>query len=179
VTEGKVQGGEPCRGNAECVSNERTPGICRLGDDGSGFCLFPGRAGAVGEACASNCGGEYDCSSQVAGMDVYCYPDTGLQCVGGTCQPLDAIGASCSFESCVESATCREGTCIARAGVGGTCASSDECTDENHCSNGACTARKPAGSACEPSADECRGSCLEGQCSDLVLETLCAFGAPF
>jgi hypothetical protein len=179
VTEGEVSGGFPCEGNAECVASERSPGICRQEDDGNGFCLFPGRAGALGEACASNCDDAYSCSSQVAGEDVYCYRDTGLECVGGTCQALDAIGAACSFGSCIDSATCREGVCIARAGVGGKCSSSDECTDENYCASGACTPRKLAGSACDPSADECRGSCFEGQCSDLVLETLCAFGAPF
>lgn len=179
VTEGKVLGGFPCRGNAECMSSERSQGLCRLGDDGNGFCQFPGREGALGEACAGDCPDGFECSSQVAGEDVYCYRETGLECVGGTCQALDAIGASCTLDSCVESATCRGGTCIARAGVGGTCSSSDECTDENYCSNGACTPRKAAGEACDPSADECRASCFEGQCSDLALETLCAFGAPF
>jgi len=179
VTEGKLAGGEPCKGNAECEASERSQGLCRLGDDGSGFCQFPGRAGALGEACAGNCPSDFECSSQVAGENVYCYRDTGLECVGGTCQALDAIGASCTLNSCVESASCRGGTCIARAGVGGMCASSDECTDENYCSDGECTQRLAAGAACDPSADECRGSCFEAQCSDLVLETVCAFGAPF
>jgi hypothetical protein len=180
VTEGKVAGGGACESSAECPSSERASSVCSLDGEGRGVCRFPGRAGAVGEACAGNCdGGRLECGSDVAGMDTFCYRDTGLTCTAGTCQALAAIGAPCSgFDSCVDGATCSGGVCLALAGLGGACSSSSECRDEHYCAAGACAARLPSGSACDDTADSClNGTCMGGRCSDFLLEFMCAFGA--
>jgi len=179
VTEGKIPGGGSCKSGVECPSSDRSASACSLAEDGDGVCRFPGRAGALGEACAGNCeDARLECGSDVAGMDTFCYRDTGLTCTAGTCQPLAALGVPCSgFDSCVDGATCSGGVCLALAGLGGACTNSSECREEHYCAAGACTARTAPGSTCDETADSClNGTCVGGRCSDFLLELLCGFG---
>jgi hypothetical protein len=176
VTEGKLPGGSECRGSAECLSTDRTPGGCFAGLDDVERCVYPGRAAGRGEACVGDCDDIYGCSSDMPGMDSFCYPDTGLWCNGGTCQDFDAIGAPCTFDTCAVGAMCSGSVCVAQGAAGAACASSEECTDANYCSNGICAARLPAGSACTATDSCLNGSCIEGSCFDFILETLCVFG---
>jgi hypothetical protein len=175
VTEGMLPGGSVCKSSAECVSSDRSPGGCFAAVDGANRCNYPGRAAALGEACAGDCDFGYPCSSEVAGMDTYCYPDTGLRCDGGVCRAFDPIGAPCSVDSCVVGAMCNGSMCVAQAGTGAACTLSSQCTDD-YCLNGVCTARLPAGSACTTNESCSTGLCTEGSCFDFLLETMCVFG---
>ena len=180
VTEGTLAGGEVCRDAAECVSSARSGGACLPDADGTDRCQFPGRAAERGEACVGSCADLFPCSSDEAGMDGYCYEDTGLFCNGdGVCQDFVALGAPCGvFDECASGAACRGGLCVAKAGVGASCTQNAQCTDENHCSSGVCSARQPVGAACDDASDSClNGFCTEGRCTDVVVETLCGFGA--
>jgi hypothetical protein len=177
VTEGTLPGGSECKSSAECVSSDRSPGSCFPATDGTNRCDYPGRAAAQGETCAGDCDDDYPCVSEVAGMDTFCYPDTGLYCLDDVCTPFDPIGAPCSFDSCVSGATCSGSTCVALAGQGGACTLSTQCSDENYCLNGICTARLPAGSPCTTSESCSDGLCTEGTCFSFLLETMCVFGS--
>jgi hypothetical protein len=172
-----VAGGEVCRSSAECVSTDRSRGVCQVVED-DGICSFPGRAAGAGERCAGDCDEGLECNATAAGMDGFCYRDTGLTCTDGACEPLAAVGAPCSgFGSCVDGATCTGATCVALAGLGGACMTSSNCRPEHYCSSGACAERVLPGSPC-PTSDSCQGTCIDGRCADIVLETLCLFGSP-
>jgi len=179
VTEGKLSGGDSCKSSAECPSSERAAAVCRMTDDANGFCLFPGRAAARGEACAGDCDDTFDCTGAESGADAFCYADTGLRCLNGTCQDLVPVGGACSgFGDCLATATCSGGVCRALAGAGAACVSSSDCLPELYCAaGGSCAARLPAGSACDPTADACLDGCLDGKCANFALETLCLFGS--
>jgi hypothetical protein len=177
VTEGRLPGGSVCESSAECVSSDRSPGSCFLAVDDTNRCDYPGRAAALGGACAGDCDFGAPCSSEVAGMDAFCYPDTGLYCDGGVCRALDPIGAPCSFDSCVVGAMCDGTMCVAQAGVGAACTLSEQCTAGNYCLNGVCSAELAAGSPCTVSDSCANGSCTEGACFAFPLETMCVFGA--
>lgn len=178
VTEGKLSGGDACKSSAECPSSERAAAACRMTDDANGFCLFPGRAAARGEACAGDCDGSFDCTGAEPGADAFCYADTGLRCMNGTCQELAPVGAACSISGdCVATATCSGAVCRALASAGAACASSSDCLPELYCAAGTCAPRLPAGSACDVAVDSCLDGCIAGKCANFALETLCLFGS--
>ena len=177
VTEGRLPGGSVCESSAECLSSDRSRGSCVPAVDGTIRCDYPGRAAALGGACVGDCDFGDPCSSDVAGMDSFCYPDTGLYCDGGFCRALDPIGAPCSFDSCVVGAMCDGSMCVARAGAGAACTLSEQCTDGHYCLNEFCTAELPAGSPCTASDSCSNGSCTDGTCFAFRLETMCDSGA--
>jgi hypothetical protein len=178
VAEGKLAGGEACKSNVECPASERAAAVCRLTDDQQGFCLFPGRVAARGEACAGDCSGDFECSAAEPGMDAFCYADTGLRCENGTCVDRAPVGAPCSgFDDCVATATCSNAICRGLSGPAAPCVASGDCLPDLYCASGACAARLPAGSACDAAPDSCLDACINGRCASFALETLCLFGS--
>jgi hypothetical protein len=122
-----LKAGSACSNiTAQCGANL----ACTAGDDGglSGTCVpLPGAGGACSYAlpCASGlfCSAQSTCAApHYVALGATCASEAGDVCLGGSCV---------------------EGTCIAFAGVGGSCASfeSPECAYGLTCQNGTCASQ--------------------------------------
>lgn len=101
----------------------------------------------------------------------------------GECRPLAAPGEACGAEtedavSCGTNASCEEGRCVARIGVGEACAPEDRCVIGARCEGGVC--RAPSYVDVNESCDQdnrCRykSHCEAGTCvEDAMLDESCA-----
>ena len=112
-----------------------------------GQCLAIPR-GKAGDACNGTCtdhGDGSSCSSSGQTGAATCWTNEGVFCgQDGTCQALLPIGAACSFEGCVSTAYCNDGTCAPRLGAGEPCNDAWEaCQAGLYCSQaGVCVAEE-------------------------------------
>lgn len=136
ATDGSACGGA-CNGRlrTECIYPGSSQG-CREASCSAGVAIFAARCrgdgtcpeptqldcaplSCDGDTCASDCGGDEDCSE-------------GSYCRSGICSPLEPLGASCSRNESCESSFCADGVCCdsacteqcascAEAGTEGTC----------------------------------------------------------
>jgi len=146
---GTLSDGETCETAAQCAS-----GHCRPAET-CGVCA---PAAAVGDSCSANviCGH----------FDLVCDVATS-KCVAKT-----PIGGACDdFGDCGVDASCRDGTCVNRAGEGEACGGEKsgppDCAQELACVRGTCAKMVAValGEACD-GARLCRGAarCVSGKC---------------
>ena len=153
---GVKQPGIACEGDIGCAPVPGADVYCE------GECIATPR-GKQGDACNGTCtdhGDGESCSgsSSQAGAAT-CWTNDGVFCgQDGTCQALLAIGAPCSFEGCVATAYCSNGTCAPRLGAGEVCAGEyDACAAGLSCSQaGVCIANEPENDFVSP--DFCSGA---------------------
>jgi hypothetical protein len=171
---GKGKPGEVCSTDSDCAKSSEGQVTCAsilVNDDWKRMCQV-WIAGKAGDACVGTQDGDgYGGSGDnTLPRITMCKISDGLRCAEGSCVPLSAVGASCSWTSdCVRSAYCdsTRNKCAARIANGGTCAVSynNDCVAGSYCNPDSkqCTAQLAIGATC--SSDD---MCLSVNCSDNV-----------
>ncbi len=123
---GSVGEGGACEDATECESARQVATHCvstSSGEGALGVCRAALR-GKLGDACDESCGAEGDCSSNYSGRAsdaalTSCYAQDALFCAGaggspGTCAPLIALDALCTYDDECATSSCAQGVCKPR-----------------------------------------------------------------
>jgi len=136
--------GEPCANGTEC-NTAQGPTTCLFtnGDASPGVCKRTTH-GKAGDACVSTCRTTGDCSYETYGpadtLLTWCFEADGLSCdlQTATCQPLVALGQSCSSSDACGTGNICDSVCKKGATIGQSCATT-QCIPELECSlDGVC-----------------------------------------
>ena len=109
-----------------CVSDEECIDGHRCDRWGSGICY---RLQVSGEMCGAGLSG-----NSCLQINEGCAPST------STCERLPGPGEPCVSDQCIGYASCLDGTCVARPGLGEICDGSLPCLGDLFCRDGLCEA---------------------------------------
>ncbi len=149
---GTIAPGAPCTADAQCA----VPAGAERASCDAGKCVVTTH-GKKGDACSSTCdlpsSGVTSCwsAATTGGGTAICWLGDGLSCAtDGTCQPVRAIGETCSYGTCTADAYCAsDGTCEPAVPAGGSCASFETCAVGLSCVDAVCTAPNADGARCD------------------------------
>jgi hypothetical protein len=186
---GNKQPGDTCEFDSDCANSSEGTVACAGLYDGTTWthkCQLrkPGQVGTT--PCIGTQDGimflSYDTSgaTDVTPSGYVCDTADGIECQGGTCVALAAVGEACTFTSdCVRTAFC-DGTkhqCTARLTAGSACTGSDadECVAGYYCPTSGpqqCTVKLAAGAQCSADAMCESDMCSDSTCQPGFLDTL-------
>jgi len=173
---GTAAPGASCTRDSDCAQPAVGTVSCTfLNASSAGLVCVVDVPGKEGDACSATCttsaeGNDRACNvfatstaNPQPGGTVSCYTNDGLYCNGNyVCQPLAAIGSSCTASGvCISSAYCDFTTnrCAAKGALGASCSDAFSCGDGMYCTTAqVCAAKKAAGATCQTPL-ECQVDC--------------------
>lgn len=175
---GTAAPGASCTRDTDCAQPAVGTVSCMYQNgSGAGLVCVVDVRGKEGDACSSTCttsadGNDRSCDSGVVASGTAnpqpigaasCYTNDGLYCNSNyVCQPLAAIGTSCTgSDVCISSAYCDFTTnkCAAKGALGANCSDAFGCGDGMYCTTTqVCAAKKAAGATCTTPL-ECQVDC--------------------
>jgi hypothetical protein len=175
---GTVAIGQPCSATQACETSDAAPAVCSA----SGTCVADTTASqsnvgvAMGGACDGNCLGS-TCNITAGMPGGQCQHAQGLACVGGTCEPLEKQGDTCTgMFACADPLTCIGGACTIRLSNGSAClppSGDNPCAVGSGCVSFVCATLKPNGQPCQDASECLENRCFAGQCIPEFASPLC------
>lgn len=165
--EGTKRPGEACDSSGDCAPSAKGGVACYHDfDTDEDFCQLRVPV-AAGQSCAATVDGDVtylgDVPEGATEINI-CDHEQGVNCEGGVCVALSALGEPCAdYMSCASEDHFCSGTCQARLPPGSDCSSSTRaCDEQGYCDiNRVCIPVKPDGTTCQTHKECSSGYCDE------------------